>query len=309
MEIHEILRLAANDSEQAYLENFDREPSMRMSRAGLPLLQLVMEDFIIPKLPVLSSGSPKSSHAEIQKTIRRNMAISSGYLFEKAVGGVLPEEYPEFQVYAQHKLEYKGITGTCDFLLVDELQKKAIVIECKALDVQSLTEAKENKLLIDNWGYLTQMCLYVAAVQDKYPEFSVECQWRLWAKKISKAFTYKPTIDNFASVVSKAEERANNYDWFKRSFEAKSTTSCLDSAFSFDDPLPLKTFHYGHLAASCGLHFSPWSSAILDEDGLLRTDAEDNLKRMLEFVFTPEPTKQQLLSLMRLVDTDVYSAV
>lgn len=309
--IHEILRLAAEDSEQAYNDNLNREPSMRMSRAGLPLLQLVMEDFILPKLPSVLPEQPVNS-GTLQKSIRREMAISTGFLYEKVVGQHLYDEYNgQYEVWSQQKLEYKGITGTADYLLIDHQGNRAIVVECKALDVQSLTEAKENKLLVDNWGYLTQMCLYLAAVRQKYPEYTVEGQWRLWAKKISKSFTYKYQTTTPDEQTDTALWRAEAYEYFKAHFVKGSSEDLAKFVLkkTNKDHLPLRSFHYGHLTGSCGFHFSPWAAAILDEDGCLLSDADDRLRKLIEYVFIESPTDKQKKSVLSLLDNQDYLGV
>lgn len=307
--IHEVLRLAAEDSEQAYNDNLDREPSMRMSRAGLPLLQLALEDFIFPRLPKLATEEENTgslSRTQAQRKHKRTMALSLGFLYEKVVGAYLADEHPGFEVWAQQKLEYEGITGTCDYLLLDNENKRAIVIECKALDVDTLKEAKENKLLVDNWGYLSQLCLYGAAVQQKYPEYDIELQWRVWAKKASKSFVYKYT-DGWETVVDTAVNRSSAYNIFKRYWSDGNVNACVNLLFAFTDPLPLRQFYYGQLCASCGLHFSPWANALLDADGQLLPEIESVLRRMLHHCFNPTPKSEKVL--LNLLDLPKYTAV
>lgn len=297
---HDILQEAADDAKLAYEENLNRKPTMRASRAGQPLLVLAMEDFIIPKLPTIENSKP----AKLEKRVSQNISVSMGYLFEKALLKVMRDDpsYSNLELITQQKLDYKGITGTADLLVKDNEKGTIQVIECKSLNVEQKREAEETKLSVDNWGYLTQLALYHASANELFPELTVKSAWKVYAKKSGMVFTVPLRVD-WKQIVAKAVSRAEAYNTFRQAFEAKDIDGCLDVLLDYYDPLPVKGYYYGRLAASCGFHFNPWSNAILDEDGLLREGVEKRLHALLLHSFYPtEVSDDALKKILQLLD-------
>jgi hypothetical protein len=281
--VHETLEQAAADARQAYEDNKDRVPSFRMSTAGLPLLQQVLTNLVFPKLPEPFECVRNSS--TLQKQVKREMAIGSGHLYSRVEGKRLLQEYPDYTYYSEKRLEWSGIHGTCDHLLVNDAYKRIVVVECKSLGVKSLTEAKETKLLTDNWGYLTQLCLYMQALVSAYPDYKIEGQWRVWAKGAERSFTHCMVWgESVQEVADRAGERHTDYQhcyhyWSQA--DVNNLVRLLVDSTCFD-PLPLKNHYYGNLTASCALHFSPWSKALLDDDGIPYENLAERLTTLVE---------------------------
>lgn len=281
METHELLQEAANDAKEAYEFNKDREPNMRMSRAGLPLMQLVLEDIVIPKLP------KRETRTKITSDVSKKMALGNGHLFEKVVGEELRKTFADtaYQVKKQVPLNYNGITGTADFVVSNDERKLHLVVECKSLNIRTLKEAKETKLYTDNWGYFSQLLLYCAALSQAYPDYTVHGQWEVWAKQSNRKFTTSFDDANADEFLAHINARHKHYQSFKQAFDKQETSTCISILSSFDDPLPVCNFYYGNLANSCGLHYSPWSKIVIDEDGLMLDNWQQRLKIALAFCF------------------------
>lgn len=297
---HDILQAAADDARQAYEENLNREPAMRASRAGQPLMVLALEDYIIPKLPKLESQREQD---RLEKRVGSRISISLGYVFEKALVKEMQED-PKFagvELVTQHKFDYKGITGTADLIIKDPSKSVLQVVECKSLNVAREAEATEQKLYTDNWGYLTQMSLYHAAATEAYPDYKVKSGWKVYAKQTGYVFTIPLKFQE--KIVEKALQRTAAYNKFAEAFKTKDIDGCLDILFDFYDPIPLRGFYYGRSCASCGFHFNPWSAAIIDNDGLLRPDSEENLSVLLQCAFEGEDSEYRKLTEERVLKT------
>lgn len=297
MEVYQIMIDAAADATLAFEENRYRAPSFRMSRAGLPLLQLAMEDFIIPKLPVLDIPVKYT-----KSSLKSTMAISTGHLYSRAVTKDLQLEYPDYELTSEVKLNWRGITGTCDHLLINHLTQQIIVVECKALGVKTLAEAKANKLMVDNWGYYSQLCLYMAALQQQYTsDYEVVGQWRVWAKQAEKSFTQKlPISKDVLDTAYKADHRHGRYKEFAEGLQfgdIERTVEILVDSLD-DDPMPEKTHFYGSPSASCGFHFNPWHAAILDYDGLPYENLPHRLTTILSYITGKQTNPKKVLQLL-----------
>lgn len=291
--VHLIMSEAAEDAKAAYEANKDKPPSFRMSRAGLPLLQLVLEDFIIPKLPKLTTENP----APLKRQEKTQMAIGLGHLWSKACAKTLQQEYPDYSLSSEVPLVYRGIIGSCDHLLVSEKDKRVLVVECKSLGVKTLKEAKEQKLLVNNWGYFSQLCLYMASVRELYPDYQINGEWRVWCKPTEKSFSHRVQWgESIQETVDKAELRSDRYFEALNYLNAKDASGLVRGLVDClkDDPLPEKTSFYGNLSASCGLHFSPWCSAIVDEDGLVYKNIKSRLTTLVRVALGLEDEKQAL---------------
>lgn len=286
---HDVLQAAADDAKQAYEENLNRKPSMRASRAGQPLLVLAMEDFIIPKLPNIENSKP----VRLEKRVSQNISISMGYLFERALLKGMKEDpkFTDVEIITQQKFDYYGITGSADVIVRNEKKGTLEVLECKSLNVSKQEEAVDNKLSVDNWGYLTQLSLYHAAAQELWSDYKVKSNWKVYAKQSGYVFTVPLRFNK--KIVEKALARANVYAAFRQAFEAKDQDQCLDILLDYYDPIPVKGFYYGRISPSCGFHFNPWSSAILDNDGILAEDIESRLNVLLEYAFGSDEDRSQ----------------
>jgi hypothetical protein len=306
--VHDYLQLSGLDAEEAYNYNKDLQPHMRISRVGLPLVDTLLTDFVFPKLPVLPQR-PKTKERLNADYVKRSMSQATGYLFEQLVIDVLSKEV-DLEVRKQIKLEYHNLSGTCDILVFNHKEKKATVVECKALKYGTKKESCVMALFNNDLsGYTSQLAIYKEAAALKFPEYTTDATWMVWAKKSASLFKVPFHVSGADSKLLAADsvEKTNNYAKFKSAFEAKDQEACL--RFLKVDELPTKNYGFGgYKEAACPMHFNPWSKTLLDEDGLPYDDAETTLALMLCYSMNriPEMSSQieeNLLSLVKL-DTE-----
>jgi hypothetical protein len=287
--IVQILYEAAHEAEAANTFNKETTPTIRCSRAGLPLMQQILEDKVIPNLPPLlynfwqdKEEDDASFLTSNQSQIKREMAIAQGYLFERVVAASLSHEHPTAEIKNNVPLSYKGLEGHCDFLVVKEKEQEAIVVECKALGAFSQQEAQE-KVNSDNYGYYSQLSLYQAAVHELFPSFIVKGEWRVWNKRQEQALRipYEGGLEEALQVANKAVEKAKLYEEATRLFEEKQDAELVSFLFSCSEPFPAKKQTRAYYLSTCSFHFSPWSHLLLNEDGKLKPQAKANLQLMI----------------------------
>jgi len=301
LQVHLTLQGAAEDAKVAYEYNKDKQPSFRASRAGIPLVQLVLEGLVFPSLPRLVPSQQTEAHQR-KRRFKSKMAIAVGHLYSKAIGESLVEEHPDCLIHSEVPLTYGDIAGNCDHLVLDHQQKTATVVECKALGGKTITEIKETKLLTDAWGYHTQLALYVTAVSKDYPDYQVEGQWRVWCKPMETSYTVKFTGD-MTRLLKAAVSRSASYFEATMLYQEKRYTELaelLTTSLEYD-PLPLKGFLYGNRSASCAIHFNPWTAALFDDDGI----PFDDFRERLHILLLSDPKKS--LAILDKTEADCYS--
>lgn len=274
LEITNVLKRAAEDAAVAKDYNAGKEPSIRPSRAGLPLIQLVLEDILLPRLlaPPERTWYKADPYASA-------MRLSTGYLFEKAVEELFLRNYEQSttKVLTQETLTIGDISGSCDMLVVNHELKQAIVVECKALKAYSVDEVKNQKLLCDNWGYLTQLVLYVLATKAKYPDYNVFGTWYVWMKPLERHT--KLVLDLPASelnqIYSEVLTKSQHYNEFKQDFSDGKVSYAIGKLMQRTEDLPQKIKADGYLKGSCSLHFNRYCDLLTNSDGTLLDNAED----------------------------------
>lgn len=284
-EVHQVLEEAARDAKEAYEYNLDRKPSVRMSRAGLSIVQLFLEDILLPTLPNLKSTKAKKG----DWLLTQNMNIGIGHLYSKAIGKGLVRNFPDLDYYPEAKVSYVkdgySIEGTCDHLLMSHKQERIMVIECKALNTKTKKES-EAKVLAEGWGYPMQLALYIESLKQLYPGYDIEGVWSVWAKQANKSFTIDFHLDAEA-LADLAIRRTKAYCDLTRYFANKSVDKVMSELVRLneEDPMPDKQIFYGNYSASCGFHFNPWAAYLLDDDGFLDLDPDSvSYKALLYFV-------------------------
>ena len=276
LEITNVLKRAADDAALAKEYNTNREPSIRPSRAGLPLLQLVLEDILLPKLlPATEKRWYKPD------PFASAMRLSTGYLFEKAVEELLLREYEKSttKLLTQETLTVGDISGSCDMLAVNHELKQAVVIECKALKAYSVDEVKQQKLLCDNWGYFTQLVLYVLATKVKYPDYNVFGTWYVWMKPLERhtqVMLDLPEVE-LQQVLTEVTTKAQHYHEFKRDFSEGKLSYAVGKLMMRTEDLPQKIRADGYLKGSCSLHFNNYCRLLTNVQGTLLDNAEDTM--------------------------------
>jgi hypothetical protein len=302
--VHDYLQLSGLDAEEAHNYNKDLQPHMRISRVGLPLVDTLIADFVFPKLPELTPR-PKTKERLNADYVKRSMSQATGYLFEQLVIDVLSQE-PGLEVHKQMKLEYQNLTGTCDIIVLNHKDKKATVVECKALKYGTKKECCVSALFNnDLTGYTSQLAIYKEAAALKLPGYTTEATWMVWAKKSASLFKVPFAVSGADSklLASDSVDKTNDYANFKSAFEAKDQEACL-KILKIDE-LPMKNYGFGgYKEAACPIHFSPWSKTLLDENGLPYDDAETTLALMLCFAMNRIPSmssqiEEKLLSLLQ----------
>jgi len=288
--IVQILYEAAHEAEEANNYNKETTPTIRCSRAGLPLIQQILEDKIIPNLPSISFDFWKQKEEDEssclttnQSQIKREMAIAQGYLFERVVAFSLQQEHPSAEIKNNVPLAFKGLEGHCDFLVIKEKEQEAIIVECKALGAFSEQEAIE-KVHSDNYGYYSQLSLYQAAVKEIFPSFVVRGEWRVWNKRQEQALRipYEGGLEEAVAVANKAVEKAELYKKAVSLYEEQKISELVSFLLSFSEPFPEKKQTRAYYLGTCSFHFSPWSRLLLDEEGKFTNQAKSNLRLMIQ---------------------------
>lgn len=289
-EIAKLMGKAASEAATAAEYNDTTESTMRASRAGLPLVQQILEDKIIKGIPkrytnfAYSKKNPNFPYFDPQQSrIQHEMRIATGYLFEQIVWKLLSEAHPGCEIGGNLELEYKGLLGHCDFVVLDHANSVAKIVECKAIKVFSAPEAIQQKLFVDNYGYFTQVSIYMAALKKMFPTYAVTGQWRVWAKRVDQSYLieYPHPLEQAEAVAEEAmvklEQYNRVYDLYNKNMIDEAATYLMDKT----ETLPEKIFSKGYYNASCGLHYSPWSNLIVDKYGFFLDDALDNIKEMM----------------------------
>lgn len=275
VEIASVLKRAAEDAQAAQDYNRDREPSIRPSRAGLPLIQLVLEDIVLPKLP----KPPQQQWQSKADPYAAIMRLSIGHLFEKTVEQLLLTQYygTSTQVVTQEVLSLGDMQGSCDILVIDHAQQWATVVECKALKAYSVAEVKDQKLLCDNWGYFTQLALYVLAVQQKYPRYQVTGCWYVWIKQLEKhmKLAFPLQGEELQQVLTDVQTKTQQYLEFKRDFAEGKLSYACGKLLQRTEDLPQKINGGGYMKGSSSIHFNRYCSLLTNADGTLLDNAED----------------------------------
>jgi hypothetical protein len=271
-----LLALAASEAQEAYNYNSSKPKGFRVSRAGLPLLQLFVEDKLLPELP---EKVAKSSQPDL--TAAMNIAV--GYLFESAVFVKLKQHYPNATIHKNFDLQYQGIGGHCDFLVVDNTTKSVLIVECKAIRAFSKQEAEEEKLFLDNYGYFTQLSLYLAAAKELFPDYSVSGEWHVWAKPKDQSFVieYPGSVFNAIEVANAAVEKLKHYDVACQLYEQEQFKAAADYILENTDPLPRKQIKFGTYCGSCSLHFVPVAKLLVDNTGKIVKNVKRNLQLLM----------------------------
>lgn len=290
----QILQLAADGAKAGDI----RKPStnhLRASRAGLPLVQLVLEDLILPKIE-LELNTPK------QKTDTSfHMRIGSGHLFEAAVGLELGEKYQS--VINNATLDWKNIEGHCDYLAFDPTKSKVHVYECKSLNVYGIKDAKD-KVLYDNWGYYTQLSLYYSSVLTSYAGSNVSASWLVWCKKSGKMIEIPyPEVDGEPIVTANhAVRKSSIYVDIYSLLKAGDIDKAIDILWAESEELPERVNTGTNFYNSCGLHFH-WSSGLLvdKKEGHMLDSAHDNLRVLANAAYGQDDSKAISLSTVKLL--------
>jgi hypothetical protein len=290
---HEILSQAALDSEVAYEYNKDKPPHMRISRAGQPLVSLLLEDFIFPKLPKLPLPTIEKTPAKLNgERVKRTMANATGYVFEQVVIDILKEN-PDVEVLPQVKLNYSNLSGTCDVLLFNKKTKTATVVECKALKHSTKKSCVEESILNDTLtGYITQLAIYKEAVALQHLDYQVKALWMVWAKGSASLFKIDfdslKLPDSSVSYALAAVKKTNDYNAFKVAVAQKDFKFCMDLLDL--STLPAKGYNgYDRLSNTCSIQFNPWSDLLIDLEGYAYTDSITALELMVAYALEISP--------------------
>lgn len=275
--IASVLKKAADDALAAQVYNTNREPSIRPSRAGLPLLQLVLEDFVLPKLP----KPPEKQWQTKADPYALTMRLTIGHLFEKTVEELLLAQYANTstEVRTQEVVNLGDMQGSCDLLVIDHKHQWATVVECKALKAYSVQEVVEQKLNCDNWGYLTQLALYVLALKRRYPTYEVTGCWYVWIKQLEKHTkqALRMNTEQLEAHYLEIQEKTAHYLEFKRDFSEGKLSYAVGKLMHRTEDLPRKINGGGYMKGSCGLHFNSYTDLFTKADGTLVDNAEDTL--------------------------------
>lgn len=304
-QIAELMAKAAAEAGVAAEYNRSTEATMRASRAGLPLLQQVLEDKIIRQLPYrerswdYSKKNPDYKfHDPQQKRIQHEMRIATGYLFEQIVGKLLAEAYPGCEISGNLELEYKGLRGHCDFIVLDHTNNHIVIVECKAIKIFSAKEACDKKVYVDNDGYFSQVSIYMAAAKQLFPTYTVSGEWRVWAKRVDKSYRieYPGSLESAIAVAEEAMVKREQYNRVCELVERGFYKEATDYLMEHTETLPEKIFENGYYNASCGFHYSPWSDLVVDKHGFFLDAAAANIELMIRAAKTKNENDLKILT-------------
>lgn len=290
-QIANLLSSAAEVAHASAAYNSETQATIRASRAGLPLLQQFIEDRVVPELPhkererYYSKKHPDFQyHDPDMNDIQTAISISTGYVFEQVVGACLRKQYPNCVVSGNTELDYDGLKGHCDWLTINHTEKIAIVTECKAIKTYSAREAIAEKLMVDNYGYFSQLSIYLAAVSKLYPDYEVRGEWRVWAKRVDKSYKidYPGNLELALEVAGEAMVKRSQYQKCVVLWEENQLDELASYLWEVTEELPEKHFKGGFYRASCGFHFSVWSDLFVDKHGFMLDDAPANLLLLLK---------------------------
>lgn len=290
----QVLSNAAIQAKEAEEYNSSREPGFRMSKAGIPVLFCFLEDFTIPKLIEKKLTFVDRSTLPSQSAVEKTINVSIGYLFEQIVGLTLKEEYPSYELHHDVELEYKGILGHSDWLLTSE--ESIILVECKAITCYEASSARETKLQVDNYGYRTQMALYLSALRQRFPDKAIKAEWRVWSKPLSRYFRIEPYMSEYTvnQLAEQAVAKKHIYELAKElcvKGEFNTAASILLNA-TVDIPLKEKTRTYWK--GTCSFHFTEYSKLILDYQGRLKRGASEWIVKFLKAGFGDEQAVDEI---------------
>lgn len=290
----EIIQAAADGAKAGDI----RKPStnhLRASRAGLPLVQLVLEDLILPNL---ETEHNKPAEADMGF----HMRIAGGHLYEAVAGYELKSKYKS--VANNVSLTWKDIEGHCDYLASND--GKSHVYECKSLNVYGIKDAEE-KVLYDNWGYFTQLSIYYASVGNNNDHKSCNASWLVWCKRTGKQveIPYPHSLEYATLMADAAQDKSNDFVHIYSLLKAGEITEAIDNLFSVSEELPERMPHNTSFYNSCGLHFHWSSDLIVDKrEGLMLDSAYDNVLTMANAAFALDELvkKESQQHLKKLVD-------
>lgn len=261
------------------------------SRAGYPLLTQVLELLVLPKLP-----SPESAE---RLSFNSRMSIAQGYVYESALYDELCDKYGEDNVKYQVPTKYGcDLQGTADFVVTTE--DEIIVIDAKAVNVDTKRELLERKIGNDNWSYRTQLAIYVQAMRVKEDKRNNESnrrkvrgEWYCWSPGAKKQWVVKLPNEEVQSLVFGAMWRVNELAKIKIAMEDGDFFKAVELACQRADELILpKSFFYGRPCASTSFHYNPYSELFFYDITADDEDTDDG------FPIETELLKQVTLKLM-----------
>lgn len=254
----------------------EEEPLMRPSNAGYPLFQHVWRLLIEPTFPAFSS-----SDTDYNKRLKRIMSICSGHVFERAVEKQLLDTYPTHGLVKQQKLTFKHFTGSADFVLLDINSGSLVVVECKSVNKSTKREIVNEKLLVNNWGYKTQLSIYTEAavemcIRDNIRLTSIVPMWYVWSRTAEKLFIVDASKGQTkVDTVFYAEAAASTYEklaTIKQLFdngELQQAAALAVAELPFD-----KDFINGYCRGCTPFHFSPFTEVFFDSEGYCKSASE-----------------------------------
>lgn len=242
---------------------------VRPSVAGTPLLPLVLDQLVLPKLP-----QPTTTQSSLV-SLSSAMSIGCGFLFESLLTTHLRNTYEGWELQEQVSLNWGSFVGTADVVLLNHELQQAIVIDAKCVRADNNTDIKKRKLS-SAWNYPTQLAIYWAAVAAKYPDYKVESQWAVWNLTKGKLSFFAQTAEDSERLANEADNRANRYLFVKGLLEGGSYAEAAAVVCSdVREGIPPKAFFYGNLGKACKFHYSPYADLFFppaeddeDDEGL-----------------------------------------
>jgi hypothetical protein len=311
------LELANEGSKSAYTYNKDTAATLRASRMGLPLIHQFLEDAVFPyvsskdMLPddegadkqeeahVKTSGTfkkptkgkSKSNVYPPRSSVEVNMSYGMGYLYEALVTAELMQT-KDSVYYSNYPMSYKGINGHCDHLLINANAKLVTVVETKCIQAYSAANARDSKLWVDNWGYLSQLSFYTAAAYQMFPGYTIKSYWRVFAKGVAKDFIveYPGGVEEAVAITEDGVQKLNDYIRVSNAFVSGNIDECVDLLLKLTEDIPPynigKTGYYN----SCGFHYNELAKLLCNSEGTLLNP--DVLKPVVKQMLTIASAKK-----------------
>jgi hypothetical protein len=145
----------------------DASVKYRASKVGRP--------WVLQKLDRWYGGKQKY-------TVGSTMAMLNGNIAQEWVAELLTTFGYEFS--QEVSVSYRGVGGHIDFLVFDHGTRTVAVLEVKSMATHLVTPFKNAPH--DDYGYVSQLSVYVKAVRKRYPDYSVEQAFVVFDRSMSK---------------------------------------------------------------------------------------------------------------------------
>lgn len=241
-----VLELAFNNSKESH----SYSSGYRASSVGKPLM-----------VQVLNKRFPSVTEIPVKNL----MKITDGIITGAWVTTIL--QTLKFTVLSELEVTLGGITGHIDEVVFDEANKTIVILEVKSMSDNIFR--KFSKAPSDDFGYVSQLSFYHAAVTECYPEYSVMSAF-LMENRDTKAIKLLAVPDEVLT------------DHYLKLVERVKTCKCLELATFSEiyDTVPIPVPVNGQVPTA--MKFSRWVDVCYQKiGGEYEVNSKDNFEEYL----------------------------